>query len=151
MLYGLVLQYLIKNFYTHTKCEKYSCMSDTPPHLCINNLNVIAITWNHKTLLMPGLIEYFEWAISLHKYDSDHKQVLACWNVTNVKMWKCENVKMWKCENVKMWQMIINGYEFWKSFRVATYVSGGARWCSVQSPPTRCAVVVAVKKSWQSM
>ena len=35
-----------KNFYTHTKCEIYSCMSDTPPppHLYINDLNVIAIT-----------------------------------------------------------------------------------------------------------
>ena len=33
-----------KNFYTHTKCERYSCMSDTPPRLCINDLNVIAIT-----------------------------------------------------------------------------------------------------------
>ena len=32
--------------------------------------------------------------------------------------------------------MIINGYEFWKSFRVAMYMSGGARRCSVQSPPT---------------
>ena len=32
---------------------------------------------------MPGLIEYFEWTISLHKYDSDHKQVLACVNVTS--------------------------------------------------------------------
>ena len=73
MPYGLVLQYLGKNFYTHIKCEIYSCMSDTPPRLCINDLNVIAITDNHKTLLVHGLIEYFEWAISLHKYDSDHK------------------------------------------------------------------------------
>ena len=61
-------------------------MSDTPPYLCINDLNVIAITDNHNTLLMPGLIEYFEVASSLHKYDSDHKQVQACVNVTNVKM-----------------------------------------------------------------
>ena len=83
MPYGLVLQYLGKNFYTHTKCEIYSCMSDTPPHLYINDLNVIAITDNHKALLMPGLIEYFEVASSLHKYDSDHKQVQDCENVTN--------------------------------------------------------------------
>ena len=53
-----------KNFYTQTKCERYSCMSDTPPHLYINDLNVIAITDNHKTLLVPGLIEYFELVIS---------------------------------------------------------------------------------------
>ena len=45
---------------------------------------MIAITGNHKTLLMPGLIEYFERTSSLHKYDSDHKQVQACGNVTNV-------------------------------------------------------------------
>ena len=44
-----------------------------------------------------------------------------------------------KCRIVKMWQMIINGYEFWKSFCVAMYMSGGARRCSVQSPPTVCA------------
>lgn len=75
-----------KNFYTHTKCPGYSCMSDTPPYLCINDLNVIAITDNHKTLLVPGLIEYFEWVSSLHKYDSDHKQVQDRGNVTNVKM-----------------------------------------------------------------
>ena len=82
MSYGLVLQYLGKNFYIHTKCKSYSCMSDTPhPHLYINDLNVIAITDNHNTLLMPGLIEYFEVARSLHKYDSDHRQVLACENV----------------------------------------------------------------------
>ena len=87
MPYGLVLQYLGKDFYIHTKCESYSCMSDTPPHLHINDLNVIAITWDHKTLLVPGLIEYFEWTISLHKYDSDHKQVLACGNVTNDYKW----------------------------------------------------------------
>ena len=36
---------------------------------------------------MPGLIEYFEWAISLHKHDSDHKQVLACGNVINDYKW----------------------------------------------------------------
>ena len=50
--------------------------------------------------------------------------------------WLVEMWQMWKCENVKMWQMIINGYEFWKSFCVAMYMSGGARLCSVQSPPT---------------
>ena len=76
-----------KNFYTHTKCESYSCMSDIPPTYLY--INVIAITWNHNTLLMPGLVEYFEWVSSWYKYDSDHKQVLAC---ENVKMWKCENV-----------------------------------------------------------
>ena len=55
---------------------------------------------------MPGLIEYFEVARSLHKYDSDHKQVQDCVNVTNVKMWKCENVKMWqmwKCDKCDKW------------------------------------------------
>ena len=86
MPYGLVLQYLGKNFYTHTKCENIVACLILPPHLYINDLNVIAITDNHKTLLVPGLIEYFEWTIILHKYDSDHKQVLACGNVINVKM-----------------------------------------------------------------
>ena len=51
--------------------------------------------------------------------------------------------------------MIINGYEFGKSFRVATYVSSGAGLCPVQSPPTRCAVAVVQseqsKQSRQSM
>lgn len=81
MPYRLVLQYLVKIFYIHTKCERYSCMSDTPPTYLY--INVIAITRNHNTLLMPVLIEYFEWVSSLHKYDSDHRQVLACGNVTN--------------------------------------------------------------------
>ena len=66
------------------------------------------------------------------------------WLVEMWQMWKCENVKMWKCENVKMWQMIINGYEFWKSFCVAMYMSGGARRCSVQSPPTVCVCAVNI-------
>ena len=84
IVYAIWISFTIpgKNFYTHTKCERYSCMSDNPPpHLYINDLNVIAITRNHNTLLMPGLIEYFECVISLHKYDSDHKQAQACGNV----------------------------------------------------------------------
>ena len=82
IVYAIWISFTIpgKNFYTHTKCPGYSCMSDTPTYLYIN---VITITLNHKTLLVPGLIEYFEWTSSLHKYDSDHKQVLAYGNVTN--------------------------------------------------------------------
>ena len=82
MPYGLVLQYLVKIF-IHIQNVQAIVACLILPHLYIN---VIAITDNHKTLLVPGLIEYFELAISLCKYDSDHKQVQNCGNAINVKM-----------------------------------------------------------------